>query len=81
MGEGQANAPHGIRRFLPILNWLPTYPARWLRADLVAGLVTAAVVIPQAMAYAASRAFRCRLASTQRWCRCWSMPCWARRGR
>ena len=36
---------------MPILGWLPKYPPAWLRPDLVAGL-TAAVVIPQAMAYA-----------------------------
>ena len=52
MDEPQATAPRGIRKHLPILNWLPNYPARWLRADLLAGLVAAAVVIPQAMAYA-----------------------------
>jgi MFS superfamily sulfate permease-like transporter len=52
MDEAQATAPRGIRKHLPILNWLPNYPARWLRADLLAGLVAAAVVIPQAMAYA-----------------------------
>jgi SulP family sulfate permease len=52
MGVRQATAPHGIRKYLPVLNWLPNYPARWLRHDLVAGLTTAAVVIPQSMAYA-----------------------------
>jgi high affinity sulfate transporter 1 len=52
MDVEQAVAPKGIRRYLPILNWLPNYQARWLRADLLAGLVAAAVVIPQAMAYA-----------------------------
>ncbi|HSQ00991.1 MAG TPA: SulP family inorganic anion transporter [Candidatus Dormibacteraeota bacterium] len=39
-------------RLLPLLGWLPSYPRNWLRADLVAGLTTAAVVIPKAMAYA-----------------------------
>jgi MFS superfamily sulfate permease-like transporter len=34
------------------LGWLPRYPREWLRFDLVAGLTAAAVVIPQAMAYA-----------------------------
>jgi SulP family sulfate permease len=53
MDEAQVTAPHGIRKVLPILNWLPSYPAQWLRFDLVAGLTAAAVVIPQAMAYAA----------------------------
>lgn len=37
---------------LPLLDWLPTYRKAWLRPDLVAGLTTAAVVIPKSMAYA-----------------------------
>ncbi len=39
-------------RYIPILYWLPRYPRGALRSDLIAGLTTAAVVIPQAMAYA-----------------------------
>jgi len=50
---GQSVAPGGLARFLPIAGWLPGYPSKWLRFDLMAGLTTAAVVIPQAMAYAA----------------------------
>ena len=38
---------------LPILGWLPSYRKGWLQFDLVAGLTTAAVVIPKAMAFAA----------------------------
>jgi SulP family sulfate permease len=45
-------APTGIARFIPILGWLPKYQSGWLRLDLVAGLTAAAVIIPQAMAYA-----------------------------
>jgi len=45
-------APTGIAKYIPILGWLPHYQARWLPIDLVAGLTAAAVVIPQAMAYA-----------------------------
>jgi sulfate permease, SulP family len=37
---------------LPALRWLSGYQRNWLRSDLVAGATTAAVVIPQAMAYA-----------------------------
>jgi len=37
---------------LPLLDWLSTYRAAWLRPDIIAGLTTAAVVIPKAMAYA-----------------------------
>src|SRR5271163_3138854 len=33
-------------------NWAPSYQKEWLRPDLIAGLTTAAVVIPKAMAYA-----------------------------
>jgi len=42
----------GFRKFIPALGWLPAYRSAWLRQDLLAGLTTAAVVIPQAMAYA-----------------------------
>jgi high affinity sulfate transporter 1 len=37
---------------MKFLDWLLAYRKDWLRADVVAGLVTAAVVIPKAMAYA-----------------------------
>lgn len=41
-----------LARYVPILAWLPNYQGTWLRLDLVAGATAAAVVIPQAMAYA-----------------------------
>src|SRR5512135_2109226 len=37
---------------IPILDWLLSYRREWLSSDLIAGLITAAVVIPKAMAYA-----------------------------
>jgi sulfate permease, SulP family len=37
---------------VPIAGWLRGYRPAWLRADLLAGATAAAVVIPQAMAYA-----------------------------
>jgi high affinity sulfate transporter 1 len=37
---------------LPLFDWLSQYRGEWLRPDVVAGLTTAAVVIPKAMAYA-----------------------------
>jgi SulP family sulfate permease len=40
------------RRRLPILDWVVEYRKEWVRFDVVAGLTTAAVVIPKAMAYA-----------------------------
>ena len=42
-----------IDRHIPALDWLIRYPKDWLRPDLIAGLTTAAVVIPRAMVYAA----------------------------
>jgi high affinity sulfate transporter 1 len=48
----QIETPHGIKKYLPVFQWLPGYKPDWLRSDLVAGLTTAAVVIPQSMAYA-----------------------------
>jgi high affinity sulfate transporter 1 len=38
---------------IPALQWLRHYPKAWLQPDIMAGLTTAAVVIPNAMAYAA----------------------------
>ena len=37
---------------VPAARWLARYERTWLRADVLAGLTTAAVVIPKAMAYA-----------------------------
>jgi sulfate permease, SulP family len=37
---------------VPSLGWMRTYDRSWIRADAVAGLTTAAIVIPKAMAYA-----------------------------
>jgi len=42
-----------LSKILPIMEWLPSYRKEWLRFDLVAGLTSATVIIPQAMAYAA----------------------------
>lgn len=44
--------PTGLKKYIPILGWLPGYQSSWLRSDLIAGLIAAAVVTPQSMAYA-----------------------------
>jgi len=44
------NGLRGLR--LPVPEWLRDYPREWIKLDAVAGLTTAAVVIPKAMAYA-----------------------------
>jgi SulP family sulfate permease len=46
------SADHKSRSAVPILDWLFGYQKDWLRWDIIAGLITAAVVIPKAMAYA-----------------------------
>jgi MFS superfamily sulfate permease-like transporter len=38
--------------YFPIWDWILQYRKEWARSDVIAGLTTAAVVIPKAMAYA-----------------------------
>ncbi|MGI9613714.1 MAG: SulP family inorganic anion transporter, partial [Acidimicrobiales bacterium] len=44
--------PTGLSRYLPILDWGRNYDRTWLRADLVAGLAVAALVVPKSLGYA-----------------------------
>src|SRR5688572_24057771 len=44
--------PTGLRRRVPGLVAIRSYEASWLRSDLVAGVVLAAILVPQGMAYA-----------------------------
>ena len=44
--------PTGLQRHVPGLVTMRTYQAGWLRSDLVAGVVLAAILVPQGMAYA-----------------------------
>ena len=48
MNEG----PSGITRWIPGLGAVRTYDRRWVRSDLVAGVVLAAILVPQGLAYA-----------------------------
>jgi SulP family sulfate permease len=41
-----------LRRFLPIVAWLPAYQRADLKPDLMAGAISWAVMVPVAMAYA-----------------------------
>jgi len=43
---------NGLAKYVSVLDWLFAYRREWLRFDIVAGVTAAAVVIPQAMAYA-----------------------------
>ena len=42
----------GLRRLLPIADWLPRYDRRWLRGDLTAGIAVTALVVPKNLGYA-----------------------------
>ena len=44
--------PEKLRRYVPILTWLPAYPREWLRGDLVASITSWGVMVPVALAYA-----------------------------
>ena len=37
---------------LPILRWLPSYQAGWLRADVIAGMTLWGILVPEGIAYA-----------------------------
>ncbi|KAI8808042.1 sulfate transporter family-domain-containing protein [Cladochytrium replicatum] len=41
-----------LQSWLPISSWLPNYKLVWLKGDVIAGLTTAVMAIPQSMAYA-----------------------------
>jgi high affinity sulfate transporter 1 len=45
-------APGRRWRRVPVVAWLPSYERGWLRGDVVAGAVVAALAVPQALGYA-----------------------------
>jgi sulfate permease, SulP family len=47
-----APKPSGLRRFLPILVWLPAYDRRFLRFDVIAGATVWGLLVPEMIAYA-----------------------------
>ncbi|MHC1741558.1 MAG: SulP family inorganic anion transporter [Syntrophobacteraceae bacterium] len=52
MSENTASTNRQGLTALPMLGWLLDYRKEWLHLDVIAGLTTASVVIPKAMAYA-----------------------------
>jgi SulP family sulfate permease len=52
MSDGTRAVPEQRWRRLPMVGWLPRYQVAWLRGDLVAGAVVAALAVPQALGYA-----------------------------
>ena len=50
--ESAPPAAPGIARFLPIVGWLRDYDRSWLRADVIAGVTVAALIVPKNLGYA-----------------------------
>ena len=48
-GSGRLKLLH---RYVPITEWLPHYPRKWLGKDITSGITSWAVMVPVAMAYA-----------------------------
>lgn len=44
--------PHGVRRYLPVLDWLPKYTQQSLSNDALAAVIVTIMLIPQSLAYA-----------------------------
>jgi len=42
----------GVRRFVPILGWLPAYDRSFLRFDVIAGATVWGLLVPESIAYA-----------------------------
>lgn len=52
MGDGRGNGGDGtLSRFLPVLQWLPSYRREWFRSDLFAAMTVAAFAVPNMMAF------------------------------
>ncbi len=49
--NGQSQEPI-LKRYVPMLTWLPRYPRRWLRFDVLAGITVWGSTVPTAMGYA-----------------------------
>ncbi|GAA3541523.1 SulP family inorganic anion transporter [Zobellella aerophila] len=52
MAKNGALKPRSWARLLPFLQWAPSVDGKVLRADLLAGLTNAVIVLPQGVAYA-----------------------------
>ena len=47
-----ASTDTGLRRYVPVLDWLPRYDRAFVTRDVIAGLTVWALVVPESMAYA-----------------------------
>ena len=53
MRSNENEKPGFLARHLPITDWLPRYSRKWLTGDVVAGLSVWALMVPQALGFAA----------------------------
>ena len=53
-----ASTKHGLRRYLPIVGWLPGYRRRYLAGDILAGLVVAALAVTEPLSVTVPAAVR-----------------------
>jgi sulfate permease, SulP family len=53
MIHNEKKGPDFVSRHMPILHWLPHYSKSWLTGDIVSGLSVWALMVPQALGYAA----------------------------
>ena len=49
---GNGNLGMTVRRFVPIVAWLPRYEKTWLSGDVIAGFTIWGLLIPDMIAYA-----------------------------
>ena len=49
----EAKPPSGVARYIPIMQWLPEYRGKFLSGDVIAAVTVWALLVPEAMAYAA----------------------------
>ncbi|HAM53837.1 MAG TPA: sodium-independent anion transporter, partial [Nitrospiraceae bacterium] len=50
LASGQKKVP--LKNFFPLLQWWPTVSRRSMRADIIAGITGAIIVLPQGVAFA-----------------------------
>jgi high affinity sulfate transporter 1 len=48
--QSRPTVRHWLYNALPVLEWLPAYQSKWLRADLIAGITLAAYLMPAGLA-------------------------------
>jgi len=52
MDSNPGKEKRSLKRYVPLLEWLPSYQHRWLTGDITAAVTVWAATVPMAMAYA-----------------------------